>query len=305
MNPKHLTYLACVLEKGSITAAAEHIGIAQPTLTRAIATLEMQAGSPLFSRSRYGVKSTAVGDALAREGRSIIHSMNLAREQVSRYKLGFNSELRIATGPLLGLGVLPEIVDNMTQQYPDTALTVTSITPTLGIEAIKNDEFDVFLAPSPDERAIEGVQRNFVASDRYAIFCGSKHPLANKKAIKAADFDRAQWLSLGVSNTFEHEILDMLMRAGIHNIRTKVSFKNDGATLMRLLSRGRYLSVLPRLPVQAIATDGQVQKLDFLEDALQRDLYLWAREDILDTPAYQAFAQITKEVVNNNFNSDI
>lgn len=306
MDPKHLIYLACVFDKGSITSAAEHLGLAQPTLTRAIATLEMQAGSQLFSRSRYGVKSTPIGDALAREGRTIIHTMSLAREQVSRYKLGLNSELRIASGPLLGLGVMPEIVDNMTRTYPNTALTVTTTTPLHGIEAIKNDEFDVFLAPSPDERVFKGIQRQLVARDQIAIYCGKDHPLAHQKNISSKDFESADWLSLGMSNTFERAVLEMLMRAGINNIRTKVGFRNDAAILMRLLSRGRYLSVLPRIPVLAIDTNDQVIELNFdLGDAVHRDLYLWAREEVLDTPAFKAFATITNEVFSQVQNKQL
>lgn len=84
MDPKHLLYLSVVLEKGSLTEAAKHLNVTQPTLTRVMATLEMQAGGQLFSRSRYGVKGTEVGEELAREGRSI--QKKYRASQVSRLK---------------------------------------------------------------------------------------------------------------------------------------------------------------------------------------------------------------------------
>ena len=100
MESKHLVYLSVILEKGSISAAAEHLNIAQPTLTRAMATLEMQAGTQLFTRSRFGVSSTPVGYSLAREGRAIAQLLHSAEEQVSRYRLGIKQSLSIASGSL-------------------------------------------------------------------------------------------------------------------------------------------------------------------------------------------------------------
>ncbi|OLB74595.1 MAG: LysR family transcriptional regulator [Actinobacteria bacterium 13_2_20CM_2_71_6] len=51
---------------GSITAAAELLGLAQPTLTAQIRTLETRLGRQLFDRLPRGVAPTAAGDELAR-----------------------------------------------------------------------------------------------------------------------------------------------------------------------------------------------------------------------------------------------
>lgn len=61
MDPRHLTQLAVILDKGTLTGAAHSLLLTQSTLTRNMATLEMQAGEPLFQRSRFGVRSTPWG----------------------------------------------------------------------------------------------------------------------------------------------------------------------------------------------------------------------------------------------------
>lgn len=98
MEPKHLMQLAVILEKGSITAAAEYLNLTQPTLTRNMQTLEMQAGGSLFDRSRFGVRSSRLGENLARQGRSIARQIKVAEESASRHKLGFHSQLRVGIG---------------------------------------------------------------------------------------------------------------------------------------------------------------------------------------------------------------
>jgi molybdate transport repressor ModE-like protein len=58
------TFLA-IHRTGSITAAAELLGLSQPTVTAHLKTLEAAVGRPLFERQARGVRPTTVGDELA------------------------------------------------------------------------------------------------------------------------------------------------------------------------------------------------------------------------------------------------
>ncbi|WP_417224809.1 LysR family transcriptional regulator [Amphritea sp.] len=300
MNPKHLSYLATIIDKGSITAASDALRVAQPTLTRAMATLEMQAGTPLLLRSRYGVKSTPFGEVLAREGRSIIQSLQLAQEQVAHQKLGVKSEFRIATGPLLGLGVMPDILERLTQAHPTSACTVTCGSPAITLPQMSEGRFDIMLAPTTDDRFIQGVQRRLVMEDHIGIFCDKSHPLAQKKIVKIEDLEASDWLSLGLTTTFENQVLELLMTAGLKEIRTKIAFGNDAAILATMLSRGRYLAVLPRIPMAALpASLGDFVELELdLTIKVKRYLYLWVREDVLDSPIFLTFEEAMADFVS-------
>lgn len=65
----HLVYLRTFLEAyriGSLTRAAQHLGITQPAASSHIAALEQLLGKPLFQRQARGVTATPAGDDLAR-----------------------------------------------------------------------------------------------------------------------------------------------------------------------------------------------------------------------------------------------
>jgi DNA-binding transcriptional LysR family regulator len=59
------TFLA-IHRAGSITAAADTLGVSQPTVTGHLKALEEALGRPLFERQARGVRPTAAGDELAR-----------------------------------------------------------------------------------------------------------------------------------------------------------------------------------------------------------------------------------------------
>ncbi|PPC75513.1 hypothetical protein C4K68_20040 [Pokkaliibacter plantistimulans] len=299
MDPKHLMYLAVILDKGSITAASKHLHVAQPTLTRIIATLEMQAGTQLFTRSRFGVQSTSMGEVLAREGRAIQRNMEIAREQVSRFQLGLREQLRIATGPLIGIGLTPEIIRRVSLEKPRTVLNVTSESPAAAWDGLLDDRYDIAIMPAPNNQRPAGIQRRLLADDYIGIYCGEQHPLAGRSDISIRDYESADWLSLGMSAPFIREAVELLTAGGIKNVRTKVVFKNDGVMLLKTLSQGMHLAVLPNLPLVAARDFVRTVELKPLsETVISRPLYLWFKDEIQHQPEFVAFEKIAMEVFN-------
>ncbi|BFM49100.1 LysR family transcriptional regulator [Marinomonas sp. THO17] len=297
MESKHLIYLSTILDKGSISAAAEFLNVAQPTLTRAMATLEMQAGTQLFTRSRFGVTSTVVGESLAREGRAISRRLNAANEQVSRFKLGIKQNLRIASGSLLGMGVLPKIIDRMIEQHPEVSLTITCLNPSIAIEGLLDDQFDIVIAPQSSDRNTSSLHHELIKQDKIGIFCGQQHPLASRKNIQIEDFMSLDWLSLGIASYFEQQTTEMLSSYGIHGARTKAVFRNDAYMLIKMLASGRYLAALPHFPVTVIKEAFAIKEIQ-LEgiQAVSRDLYLWCIESLKDQAAFTSFKNIATDV---------
>lgn len=305
MESKHLVYLSVILEKGSITAAAEHLNIAQPTLTRAMATLEMQAGAQLFTRSRFGVSSTSIGESLAREGRAITRRLISATEQVSSYKLGIKHNLRIASGSLLAMEILPAIIERMLSEQPDIAITVTCLNPSIALEGLMDDQFDIIIAPQPADKITKNLHRELIIEDRIGIFCGESHPLANKKNLQIEDFYELDWLSLGIASYFEKQTTEMLTSYGIHSTRTKVIFRNDAIMIMKMLSTGRYLAALPHFPVSVIKDGYSVKEIN-LEDVIpiERNIYIMCADSLKEQFAFESFKTITQQVFSELTNKE-
>lgn len=72
MELRVLKYFTVVAAEGSITKAAERLFITQPTLSRQIAELEEEVGSPLLVRTNRSVSLTAVGELLLRRAEEMI-----------------------------------------------------------------------------------------------------------------------------------------------------------------------------------------------------------------------------------------
>lgn len=72
MKLTQLQYFMCISECGSFTKAAEQLHITQPSLSKAIAELEVEAGTTLLLRTKSGVQLTQEGQIVLEQVRNIL-----------------------------------------------------------------------------------------------------------------------------------------------------------------------------------------------------------------------------------------
>ena len=82
MDVRQLRYFLAIAEEGSISRAAERLGVAQPSLSQHIKNLEEDLGVELLVRSARGVSTTESGAVLVAHARGILRAVELAREDV-------------------------------------------------------------------------------------------------------------------------------------------------------------------------------------------------------------------------------
>ncbi|TAL98694.1 MAG: LysR family transcriptional regulator [Paraburkholderia sp.] len=88
MELTYLQYFLRVAEIGSINRAAADLNLSQPALSRNIAALENEIGSPLFTRRRDGVTLTEAGRLLADRTRPLLSQFALIKEEVGQRAAG-------------------------------------------------------------------------------------------------------------------------------------------------------------------------------------------------------------------------
>ncbi|MGC4890216.1 LysR family transcriptional regulator [Micromonospora sp. DT227] len=157
---------------GSVTGAAELLGVAQPTVTAQLRALEEAVGRPLFDRLPRGVTPTAAGDELARRVAEPLDRLAavLIEEPDAAYArtvfLGGPAELlgeRVlpALAGLVADGLELRVVAGMPERLLDDLvagrldLAVTSVRPRrrgVVVEPLYDEEFVLVAAPVWAER---------------------------------------------------------------------------------------------------------------------------------------------------------
>jgi len=98
LDYRRLEILEAVARHGSISKAARALYLSQPALSRQIALLEDEAGTPLLHRSRDGVEPTAAGQVLIHLARRIMALKRQAEAELRLYARDVDGDDRHAAG---------------------------------------------------------------------------------------------------------------------------------------------------------------------------------------------------------------
>ena len=113
-----LNSFVAVVEQGGFTAASRRLGLSQPAVSRAVATLEKELGLPLLVRSRDGVSLTEAGSVALTHAREAAKHLASMRAEVGALTGEVTGTLSLASLPsVTGTLVAPQL-RTFTQRHP-------------------------------------------------------------------------------------------------------------------------------------------------------------------------------------------
>jgi DNA-binding transcriptional LysR family regulator len=119
-----LETVVAVVDYGSYTAAADVLGISQPSLTRRIQTLEELVGSPVFLRSGRRMTLTGVGERLCVAARRALRELTAVNGLVASTRELSTGSLRLIGLPSLLATVVPGYLGRFHRKYPGVDLEI-------------------------------------------------------------------------------------------------------------------------------------------------------------------------------------
>lgn len=107
-----------VVETGSFSKAAEDLGIAQSTATKAVAAIEQRLGARLLHRSTRGITPTEVGALYFEKCKSIAHEIDIAENLATLVQSGISGHVRISTSLAFGRRVVVPLMIKYMRDNP-------------------------------------------------------------------------------------------------------------------------------------------------------------------------------------------
>src|SRR6218665_103288 len=125
MDLRQIEYFVRVAELGSFTRASVVLGIAQPALSRQVRLLEVELRQSLLLRNGRGATPTEAGQLLLKHGRSILHQVARAREELGRVRGALAGRVAIGLPPSIAKVVTVPLTRAFRAQLPDAALAIS------------------------------------------------------------------------------------------------------------------------------------------------------------------------------------
>jgi len=115
-----------VLDAGSLMGAARRLNAQQPTLSRHVAELEAQLGTPLFERTGRGVTPTAAALAIADAARQMEAGALTLSRSLATARNAETGTVRITTSEVAATWLLPPLISQLQAQEPGIAVELVA-----------------------------------------------------------------------------------------------------------------------------------------------------------------------------------
>ena len=115
-----------VLDAGSVTAAARHLGTTQPTLSRHVAELEAELGAPLFERTGRGVAPTAAALAIADAARQMADGAVALTHGLAGARTASRGVVRVTTSEVAATWLLPAVLARLQRAHPEIEIELVA-----------------------------------------------------------------------------------------------------------------------------------------------------------------------------------
>ncbi|MER6615691.1 LysR family transcriptional regulator [Streptomyces xantholiticus] len=191
-----LRLLVAVAETGSFTKAAVRLNYTQSAVSRRIATLEQQAGGPLFERLPRGVRLNPAGRALHRHAVEVLGRLARAERELAVLRAGHGGLLHVGAFATANISLMPAALRALQEATPDVeVVAVEGPTDTL-IQRLADGALDIAVVsdypyglPSAD-----GVTTTVLCEDELFVALPREHRLAGAGAIDLRELREEAWL---------------------------------------------------------------------------------------------------------------
>jgi DNA-binding transcriptional LysR family regulator len=181
-----LLIIDSILQTLSFAATAQHLGMTQSAITKAVQELESFFDAKLFERTNRGVRPTALALRMGEHTGPILAGMHDMTESLNALRLGHAGHIVIAT-----LGTASS------QRLPDAIRAMRSRHPKIGVSIVVGDraqlhgylaegKVDIVLGavPSLPGNVPDAIAWHTLYEDALYVVAGDQHPMAHRTGLR-------------------------------------------------------------------------------------------------------------------------
>ncbi|WP_129659201.1 LysR family transcriptional regulator [Rothia halotolerans] len=297
MNLEQLRGFLEVAQTGHFTRAAERLHLAQPSLSRQVATLEHDLGAELFHRARGHISLTAAGEALLPLARRMLADAETVRREMAELAGLQRGRVRLGATPTLCVSLAVEAIAAFHETHPGIELHLTERGSRDLLAELSQGALDLALVTVPAGRtgaSTSLTRAPLLAEELVVVSSAALPPVGDGPAITLAELARLPQIVF-------HESYDL-------RAETEAAFRAAGLTprvvlegpemdaVLRCVERGLGVAVVPAM---VLLDRPGLRSIRLTDPALRRTISLIHRSDVRPTRAAEAMRRILVETADD------
>ncbi|WJY26270.1 LysR family transcriptional regulator [Sporosarcina trichiuri] len=294
MDIKQLRYFAAVVAEGGFSGAAAKLHLSQPSLSKAIRSLEEQIGFQLLERTTKRVDLTESGRVFHERALQVLAEMDLFEKEVGEVKIAGSGEVRIGMIESVK-NWIPGVLGWYRQEFPDMHVALKEVLTRPDIEhALRN--YDVHACLTNEFIAEEDIETQPLYEEKLVLVMSAAHRLAGMEEIGLTHIADEPFIITGKGFQTRSNILQAFEAEGL--VPNICSDADRFETILTLVEAGIGISIIPRNYIGSTVPEMLVIK-ELDSASLDRTVYLACMKNRYRPPAIEVLLERMQAGISN------
>lgn len=295
MNLFHLRYFVELAHTRHYTKAAEHLCIAQPSLSHAIHQLEAELGVPLFEKSGRNTALTCFGEQFLDCAENALKTLDSGIEMLRQSAQG-SGTIRLGFLRVLGINWLPTLAEKFLARYKDTSIRFTfhtGVTSEL-LDGLKTRHFDLVFSSYPAED--KGFHCVPVAGQQLVLIVPKNHPLAQFEEADLKQTLDYPYIYFSPDSGVRYDIDRLFDKIGE---KPRIAYETEEDQVIAGLTAQNFgISIVPEMD---LLDHLEIKKIRIKNSTAQRNIYMVSNDQLYIPPAVENFRRFIIEELPGSF----
>jgi DNA-binding transcriptional LysR family regulator len=209
LDSRQLRAFSILARTGSFTATAQELHLSQSAISHAMKALEQEIGCRLLDRMGKTVVLNQAGEQLLVHVEKVLQEMDTARAELGRLGKWGSSRLRIGASTTACQHVLPAVLREFKESFPQCAISIEpGDTPEM-IDALRAHRID--LAVNLEPRREEPLEFRPLFADELVFITSPLHPWAQAGKVVRDEIPRQHYILYG-KGSYTFQVIERYFR---------------------------------------------------------------------------------------------
>lgn len=194
LKARHLRLLVAIDTYRNLTKVADVNHVSVPAVSKSLTELERGLGLTLFSRTAQGLLPTQYGECLIRHARTMLATLQQARDELHALSSGTDGKVNIGMLPASASVLLPQALCLLKQRSPGTNVMVIEGTTASLLPELWQGHLDLVVGRLLPPDALSSFEEKELLEEPVKLVTGRHHPLAGKTVLDWSDLLPYPWI---------------------------------------------------------------------------------------------------------------
>ena len=243
MDARQLEYFLAIVDHDGFVRAAQHLHVAQPSLSQAIARLERELGVTLFHRIGRGVVLSEAGNELIEPARQVLRDLRTTRATMDSLNGLQRGTVELVAMPSPGIEPLSTLIHRFGRHHPGVTVQVgAAFTPEEVVDDVRQGRFELGLVGSPATLRVPGIDVVELEAQPFVLIGGPGAAFPTGDPVPRDALAGARMIVSPPGSLMRTIVDDLLAEGAALHIVAEVAHRTS---ILPLVLHGVGLAVLP------------------------------------------------------------